>query len=72
MLASVEVDEQESMPDDVILEMKIDKILQGIVDCTRMKEKEDFREICDKARQFLKNWEYLINQATTEEKEEEE
>jgi hypothetical protein len=67
VLALVELDEIEPVPEEVIRQTKIHKILQGIVDCAPMKEREDYREICEKAGQFLKNWEYIINQFDAEE-----
>lgn len=69
VLALVELDELEPVPDEVILGTKIHKILQRIVDCPPMKEREDYREICDKAGQFLKNWEYIINQPDAEDED---
>jgi hypothetical protein len=67
VLALVELDELEPVPDEVIRETKIHKILRGVVDCPPMKEREDLREICEQASQFLKNWEYLISQSDAEE-----
>lgn len=67
VLALVELEEVEPVPEEVIRQTKIHKILQGIVDCAPMKEREDYREICDKASQFLKNWEHIINQFDAEE-----
>lgn len=61
VLTLVELDELEPLPENVILETKIHVVLQDMVDCPPMKEREDFREICDKASQFLKNWEYIIS-----------
>lgn len=68
VLALVELEEVEPVSEEVIRQTKIHKILQGIVDCAPMKEREDYREICDKASQFLKNWEHIINQFDAEER----
>jgi hypothetical protein len=60
VLALVQLEGLEPVPDEVILETKIHKILQGIVDCPALQEREDLREICGKASKFLQNWEYII------------
>lgn len=62
VLELVDLEKLEPVASEIILETKIHKILQGIVDCAPVKEREDYREICDKVSQFLKNWEYIIGQ----------
>lgn len=64
VLALVELEELEPVPEEVILGTKIHRVLQWVVDCRPLQEREDLREICDKASQFLRNWEYIINSAS--------